>query len=149
MEQHLEKLPQPLRDPEIDRALSLARWLDGRFLDPLLGLFLPGVGDLAASGLGLYLVVLAVKRRLPAVVIARMLLNLAIDAIVGGVPLFGDLFDFAFRANIKNAELLTTRAAQKRYTAGDLAVVVGAALLLAAALALPIFGIAALWNALR
>jgi hypothetical protein len=149
MEQHLEKTPRRVSDPELDRAVSLARWLDGRLLDPLLGLFLPGVGDIAASGIGLYLVVLAVKRRLPAVVVARMLLNLATDAIVGGVPLLGDLFDFAFRANMKNAELLTTRAARGRYTAGDLAVVLGAALLLAAAVALPIFGLAALWNALR
>ena len=52
---------------EDDRALAvaarLARWLDGRFVDPLLGLLLPGVGDLLGSALGLYPVLLAWRRR--------------------------------------------------------------------------------------
>jgi hypothetical protein len=126
------------QDRELARAESLARWLDGRYLDPLVGLFLPGVGDLTTAGFGLYLVLLAIRRRLPAVVIARMLLNLSLDAVLGGIPLLGDFFDFVYRANLKNLALLKARYQTRRYTAGDLAVVLGCVLLLLAALSVPV-----------
>ena len=42
----------------------------------------------------------------PAPTLARMLLNLALDATVGAVPALGDLFDFVWKANIRNIELL-------------------------------------------
>ena len=41
-------------DREVARAETLARWLDDRYLDPVIGFLLPGVGDLATSGVGLY-----------------------------------------------------------------------------------------------
>src|SRR5690348_16002469 len=78
---------------DIRAAETLARWLDDRFLDPLLGLVLPGVGDVVGSALGLYVVGVALRRRLPLVTVARMLMNLGVDALVGAVPLAGDLFD--------------------------------------------------------
>src|SRR5258706_5753434 len=77
---------------EIALANGLARWLDGAMLDPLMGLFAPGVGDFLSSAAGLVVVAMAVRRRLPSVVIARMLLNLAVDAGVGSVPVVGDIF---------------------------------------------------------
>jgi hypothetical protein len=125
-------------DREVARAETLARWLDDRYLDPVIGFFLPGVGDLATSGVGLYVVAVAVKKRLPAVVIARMLLNLALDAIVGAIPFAGDLFDFLWKANRKNVTLLTARHAERRSTAGDWLVVAGAAALLVVGLAMPV-----------
>ena len=54
-------------------ANALARWLDGRFVDPLLGLLLPGVGDLIGAALGLYPIALAWRRKAPKVLLARML----------------------------------------------------------------------------
>jgi Domain of unknown function (DUF4112) len=38
--------------------------------------------------------------------LARMLGNVGIDFLVGSVPLFGDLFDFAWKTNRKNARLI-------------------------------------------
>jgi hypothetical protein len=77
----------PPAEEEQDRALeaaeTLARWLDDRFLDPLLGLVLPGIGDLLGSALGIYPVLLAWKRRAPKALLARMLMNLAVDAAGG------------------------------------------------------------------
>src|SRR5438270_1820333 len=100
---------------EEDRALAaaatLARWLDGRLVDPLLGLLLPGVGDLLGSALGVYPVLLAWRRRAPKVLLARMLLNLAADAAGGAIPVLGDIWDFLFRAHARNLDLLRTRAA--------------------------------------
>ena len=97
---------------DIDR---LAKLLDTQFrlpgtglrfgLDGLVGL-LPGVGDLITGGLGLYIVHRARQEGASGVLIARMLWNLLIDTVLGAIPVFGDLFDFAFRANRKNAELL-------------------------------------------
>ena len=130
--------PVAVRDREMETATTLVRWLDRRFLDPILGLVLPEAGDLVTSVAGLYLVVLAVRRRLPAIIIARMLLNLSIDALVGAIPLFGDLFDFAWRANVRNLALLEAHHAGRPPRASDWLVVAGAAIFLLAALALPI-----------
>src|SRR5689334_8756456 len=92
--------------PELERVRSLARVLDHYLVDPLLGLVFPGGGDLIGSLLGLYMVGVAVRRRMSPVVIARMLLNLALDAGLGLVPVAGDLFDFAFKAHQRNLALL-------------------------------------------
>lgn len=114
-------------DREIERARTVAKVLDNYLVDPLVGLLLPGVGDIATSMAGLYTVGLALSRRLSPVIIARMLLNLALDAILGAVPLIGDLFDLAHRANTKNVALLEQRAGMGgRATARDWAMVVGA-----------------------
>jgi hypothetical protein len=137
-----EALERSDGEGDIRSAETLARWLDDRFLDPLLGFALPGVGDVVGSALGLYVVVVAFKRRLPLVTVARMLLNLGIDALVGAVPIAGDLFDFAWKANRRNVRLLRERHEARRDTAGDWLRVVGAFALLIAALAVPV---AAAW----
>ena len=121
-------------------ANALARWLDGRFVDPLLGLFLPGVGDLIGAALGLYPIALAWRRKAPKVLLARMLLNLAADAAGGAIPILGDIWDFLFRAHSRNAELLRARATETEVRGHwtDTLVVGGAILVLLASLALPI-----------
>jgi hypothetical protein len=136
--------PTPGGDGEHDirAAETLAKWLDDRFLDPLLGFALPGVGDVIGSVLGLYVVVVAFKRKLPLVTVARMLVNLGVDALVGAVPIAGDLFDVAWKANKRNVRLLRERHEARRDTAGDWLRVAGATLLLLAAVAAPV---AAVW----
>ena len=135
---------QPI-DGENDRALqvatTLARWMDGRFVDPLLGLLLPGVGDLLGSALGLYPVLLAWRRRAPRVLLARMILNLAIDTAGGSIPVLGDVWDFLFRAHARNLALLRARAedGKVRQHWSDTAVVAGSIVAFVAALAAPIF----------
>jgi hypothetical protein len=114
-------------DPQIERARTLARVLDDFFVDPVLGLLLPGAGDLAGSVLGLYVVGIGFRRRVSPLVIARMLLNLGLDAALGAIPLAGDLFDLGFKANHRNLDLLAERAAAGgRAKASDWLVVVGA-----------------------
>jgi hypothetical protein len=135
-------------DPEIERARTLARWTDTIPLDPLLGLFLPGIGDLIGSFLGLYIVRLAVRKRTPAVVIARMMLNLGIDAVTGVIPVFGDLFDIAHRANQRNAELLAATHIRGRAHARDWLIILGAGALLALCIAGTVALTMALWRAI-
>ena len=147
--------PNQLERPEPpDRALAaaetLARWPDHRFVDPLLGLLLPGVGDLLASALGLYPVLLAWQRRAPKALLARMLLNLAADAAGGAIPVLGDVWDFLFRAHARNLALLRARAAggAVRSHWSDTLVVGGALLVFVAALAVPVLATVWLWRAI-
>jgi len=134
-------------DREITAARTLARWLDDRMIDPLLGFVLPGIGDLLGSAFGLYVVSIAVRRRLPPVVVARMLLNLAADSVLGAVPLLGDLADLGFRAHRRNVDLLVERHALRRASWRDWLLVVGAAVALAAALAAMVWAAVALVRA--
>jgi hypothetical protein len=116
----------------------------------LLGFLLPGVGDLLGSALGLYPVLLAWRRRAPKALLARMILNLAADAAGGAIPIVGDIWDFLFRAHARNAELLRARAGAGpiRSRWSDTLVVIGAMVLLLAALAAPIVVAAWLWHKL-
>lgn len=136
-------------DPEIARARTLARVLDGYFVDPVVGLIAPGLGDVLTSLLGLYIVAIAARRRVSPLILARMLLNLGLDTALGAVPLVGDLFDFAYRANHRNVELLAGRVATGgRATARDWLAVAGAAAVLFAAVGLVVWGVAALVRAI-
>jgi Domain of unknown function (DUF4112) len=74
-------------------------------LDPLLGL-IPGAGDLATAALGAYGLIVAAQLGAPASIQLRMLLNLLLDAGIGAIPIAGDLFDFAFKAHVRNLRLL-------------------------------------------
>lgn len=74
-------------------------------LDGILGLF-PGFGDAASAGLSSYIVVKAVRLNVPGIVLVRMLLNVALELAVGIIPIVGDLFDFAFKANERNVRLI-------------------------------------------
>jgi hypothetical protein len=78
-------------------------------IDPILGLF-PGIGDLASPIFSLFLLWHGARLRVPKIVLARMVLNAAIDAGAGAIPVIGDLFDFAWKANAWNLALLEKHA---------------------------------------
>src|SRR4051812_4204248 len=59
----------------------------------------PGIGDIAASSLSAYLLYEAHRLGVPPQIFARLVTNVAIEGVVGAVPLVGDLFDVGFRAN--------------------------------------------------
>jgi len=74
-------------------------------LDALLGL-LPVVGDAIASAIGGYLIWEAKRLGASKFVLARMAANTTIDTVLGSIPIIGDVFDVAFKANRKNVALL-------------------------------------------
>ncbi len=74
-------------------------------VDGLIGL-VPVVGDFGAGGVSFYIVAQAARAGVPARVLARMVLNVALDALVGAIPVLGDVFDVAFKANLRNARLM-------------------------------------------
>jgi hypothetical protein len=74
-------------------------------LDALLGL-IPGVGDVIGGVLSSWIVVGALRHRVPGRIIMRMILNIVIDLVFGAVPVAGDVFDFLYEENVKNMRLL-------------------------------------------
>ena len=106
---------------EIEQSIEqLSRYMDGLFripgtgwrfgLDALVGL-VPGVGDLATTAVSFYILASGVRYRVPKVTLLRMGLNIAVDYLLGSVPLVGDFFDAFWKSNQKNVELLRRRAA--------------------------------------
>lgn len=93
----------------------IAYWMDEAFripgttirfgLDPIIGL-VPGIGEWITTLLAAYLVMsLLSKKEVPLVVAWRMVANVAIDGALGAIPFLGDVFDFFFKANVKNVRL--------------------------------------------
>jgi hypothetical protein len=74
-------------------------------LDALIGFF-PVLGDTITTALSLFIVHEAYQLGAPGHVIARMLGNVALDGVLGAVPLVGDVFDVLWRANRRNVRLL-------------------------------------------
>jgi hypothetical protein len=108
-------------------------------LDPILGLLLPELGDTLTAAVSLTLLGVAFRERVPKLVLARMLINIALDALLGAIPLLGDVLDFAFRANDRNLALIERHRGDptKPATLGDRLVVFGVGLLALALLAVP------------
>ena len=78
------------------------RWSIG--LDGIVGLF-PGVGDLAGTFVSALIVASATQAGLPRAAVGRMMANVVVDTLMGSIPFLGDLFDFAFKANMKNIQI--------------------------------------------
>jgi hypothetical protein len=97
------------------RLRKLAWLLDGQFglpftrfrfgINSVLGLS-PVVGDVVLGLVSLYLIYEAKRLGAPNVLLGQMLANVAIEVVGGAVPVIGDLFDMAFKANLRNLDLL-------------------------------------------
>lgn len=105
------------------RIEKLAHLFDARFeipgtnirfgWDGLIGL-LPVVGDTLTLLPQLYLIFEALRLKLGTLTILKMLLNISIDWLGGMIPFVGDLFDVAFKSNLRNAKLVAEAIRQKR-----------------------------------
>lgn len=90
----------------MDRSLKIPGTRITLGLDALLGLF-PVGGDVLTGLVQAGLVLVALYRyRVPRTVAARMAANVLIDTVVGAIPVIGDMFDVAFKANTRNIRLL-------------------------------------------
>ena len=105
---------------QIERELEVfSQLMDNQFRIPVLGWrfglnaiidLVPGFGDIATSIIALYVLVSAVRYRIPKITLLRMALNIGIYFIVGLVPLIGDVFAIWWKPNIRNMNLLRARA---------------------------------------
>ena len=111
------KATGPTRADSIARVTMLAHFLDNAIpipgtrrrigFDALIGL-VPGVGDAVSAILSSYIVWEAHQLGLSRWKIARMMANVAVDTVVGAVPLVGDVFDATFKANARNLRIITS-----------------------------------------
>lgn len=109
------------------RLSSLARWLDARLvipgigvpigLDGLIGL-IPGIGDGALAIASLYIVAEGWRLGVRPLTLVQMLVNVALDFAIGAVPVIGDVFDVAWKANLRNLRLIE-RDLAARGASGD------------------------------
>ena len=101
--------------PQLERLRTLSRLLDNAFVipgtryrfgfDALVGL-VPGLGDAVSAVFSGYIILQASRLGAPRSVVTRMIANVALDTVVGWVPILGDIFDVAWKSNLKNMALL-------------------------------------------
>ncbi|MEL6457230.1 MAG: DUF4112 domain-containing protein [Cyanobacteria bacterium J06636_27] len=89
----------------LDKAITIPGTGIGVGLDPILGL-LPAGGDFLGVLLSAYIVLEAARLGASKATLGRMTVNIIIDALVGLIPVLGDFFDFAWKANDHNIKLL-------------------------------------------
>lgn len=156
--QPLQLTPPPEAARRLRRLRVMAWVLDGSIplgrgrsigLDPIIGL-IPGVGDWLGAVLSSWLMYEAMRLGVPRRVLARMGGNIAIEAVVGVVPLLGDVFDATWKANQRNLRLVERHYDPRRPTRSlrGMAVVfmMGIALFLAALGALALLFAHLVWS---
>jgi len=104
----------PPRDEASVKIRDLARWLDDKIVlpggirigfDGLIGL-IPGIGDTIGTMLSFYIVTQAARMGASVTTLMRMIGNILLELFVGSIPVFGDFFDFVWKANVRNIALL-------------------------------------------
>ena len=142
---------------ELEHVYFLSRWMDDRFripgtnirfgLDGLIGL-IPGVGDFSTFIVSGYLVLLMARNGASGYVLARMIFNIVLDAALGAIPFVGDLFDFAFKANVANVKLMQRYYQQGRYRGSAWKLIIPVLMVLGLVLAGIIWGLYHLFRAI-
>lgn len=108
---------------EIEKGLDeLSRYLDGLFripgigwkfgLDALIGL-IPNVGDTLTSLASFYILFAGARYGVPKITLLRMAFNIGLDYVIGSIPIVGDAFDFFWKSNQQNMDLIRERATGK------------------------------------
>lgn len=102
-------------DSRLERLRKVGWALDSSFripgtqirfgIDMIIGL-VPGLGDLIAGALSLYIIAESARLGAPRSLLAQMGWNVAVDTLAGEVPILGDLFDVVWKANMRNLALL-------------------------------------------
>ena len=120
--QRVGTIPRPGElERDIERVRMIAKAMDAQFevagirfgWDSIVGL-IPVAGDLATAVVGVYPILIAKKHNLSKVTRLRMAMNFALDLALGAVPVVGDVFDVAYKANLKNLALLEREAEKLR-----------------------------------
>ena len=110
-----EQEPQTQHEKDLKLLQNLANLMDNKFsipgtsirfgLDSIIGI-IPYAGDVAGFMVSGYLVSVMVKKGAGIDILLQMFGNMLIDALVGSIPFFGDIFDIGFKANRRNVDLL-------------------------------------------
>lgn len=136
---------EKMKQIEVEKGLDqLAYYLDDLFripgvgwrfgIDALIGL-VPNLGDTLTSFASFYILLAGVRYGVPKITLLRMAFNIGLDYLVGSIPFIGDAFDFVWKANRQNMNLIRTRATGKdKGKTSDYVFVIGLIVLLIAIL---------------
>jgi hypothetical protein len=106
-------------------------------LDGIVGV-IPGIGDIIGGIASCIIIIAAWARGVSYVTVARMVTNVAIEVVVGSIPILGDMFDIAWRANRRNYALLVGSVEEPRkHTLQSWLFLAGVCVVLAALVLLP------------
>jgi Domain of unknown function (DUF4112) len=103
------------RDEAHRRLRRIAKLMDSQVRVPLIGLrvgadallgLVPGIGDALSGLIGAYLIYEAQRLGIPRSALLRMIVNVVFDTAVGAIPVAGDIWDFFFRSNDRNMQIL-------------------------------------------
>ncbi|TAF10565.1 MAG: DUF4112 domain-containing protein [Nostocales cyanobacterium] len=135
----------------LDNAITIPGTQVGIGLDPILGL-IPVGGDVLGSIFSIYIIIESARLGVSRSTLGKMIINMIIDSLVGAVPMLGDLFDFAWKANISNLKLLEDHLQspgekKKADQVFMIALFAGLFLLAIVLIALPVILIGRLWKA--
>lgn len=127
----------------------LAKLMDAQFripgtnfrfgLDGILGL-IPGAGDLSTFAVSGYMLWIMANNGASGYVLSRMVVNVLLDALIGSIPLLGDIFDFAFKANLRNMRLMEQYYSEGRHRGSAWKVIVPVLIVLFIVIGLIIWG---------
>ena len=113
-----EKLPRDLIALRkfaylMDEAVRIPGTGRGIGLDAALG-FIPGIGDVIAALLSVWIIIGALRHRVPLRKVVRMVVNVLLDLVIGEIPVLGDIFDIAFEENLMNMRMLLANRDRSR-----------------------------------
>lgn len=142
-----KQLPQQRALKEIN---VLAKLMDSQFrvpgtdfrfgLDGIIGL-IPGVGDISSFAVSAYMLWIMTKNGASGYVLARMVANVLVDASIGSIPIIGDLFDIAFKANMRNLRLMQEHYQEGRHRGSAMKVIIPVLIILFLVIAAIVWGI--------
>ncbi|MFD2784366.1 DUF4112 domain-containing protein [Hymenobacter rubripertinctus] len=102
----------------------ISRLLDSQFrvpgttwrfgLDPIMGL-IPVVGGLPSLAISGMLILTMLRHGASGSLVVRMVVNVVLDTLIGAIPVIGNIFDFAYKANDRNVKLLRAHYAEGKH----------------------------------
>ena len=136
------------KDP-MSVARSFVKYFDEYHLDGIIGMFVPAGGDVVTGVGSMGMLVTALRERVPTVILFRMILNILIGVLIGAIPILGDVFDFFWRSNKRNLNLIEKyRDGDEDPGAGDYAIAIVGMLLALLAMMVPFLWIYGTYTAL-
>jgi hypothetical protein len=122
----------------MDESISIGPWKIG--LDGFIGL-IPGLGDMAGAAVSAVIILGATQHGIPRSAVIRMLINVATDALLGALPLVGDIFDLAYKSNVKNIQIYREAMRGERQPVKDWGFIMLVAIVLLVILLIPMLAL--------
>lgn len=136
-------------DPRLRWLETISTFMDNQFrlpgtnfrfgLDPILS-FIPFGGSAASFAISAGLLLTMMKYGVSRKVWIMMLGNLALDALIGSIPVIGNIFDFVYKANQRNVNLLKKHYQEGKYMGSGTGILITVAIVMIILLGLIVYG---------